>query len=374
MEATFLHQESTAMRKGFTLIELLVVIAIIAILAAILFPVFAKAREKARQTSCLNNQKQITLSFLLYAQDHDEMLPTSDAAWGAISIDKGVLTCPTKGVKTRNGYVYSNCISGKALGEITDSTKEIIVADGQHTGGTPTGTFDNAAYTPGDLDYRHGGSAIAAYVDGHAEISTSLPFGISNLGELTAVSANYTLTIDPTKPADNAAGQAACTISGFTGKVQTLAVGRHGYGVFNWQSYGDSNVNVKQPFTAITKGTGWADDQYGNMSYTIGATTAGGRILYANKVGTMYVKVSDLTQHILTVVSPEKFADVRRFSLTVSTDSGAAKESSVVYDYTTATNQLNKIMQVAIYGNAKITVTVPNGTADIGTFSAVFLD
>lgn len=60
------------MRKGFTLIELLVVIAIIAILAAILFPVFAKAREKARQASCLNNVKQLALAFFTYAQDYDE--------------------------------------------------------------------------------------------------------------------------------------------------------------------------------------------------------------------------------------------------------------------------------------------------------------
>ena len=57
---------------GFTLIELLVVIAIIAILAAILFPVFAKAREKARQSSCANNLKQIETSFIQYAQDYDE--------------------------------------------------------------------------------------------------------------------------------------------------------------------------------------------------------------------------------------------------------------------------------------------------------------
>src|SRR6195952_2385277 len=68
------------LRTGFTLIELLVVIAIIAILAAILFPVFAKAREKARQISCLSNEKQLGLGIMQYIQDYDEQLP---AVWDA---------------------------------------------------------------------------------------------------------------------------------------------------------------------------------------------------------------------------------------------------------------------------------------------------
>lgn len=62
-------------KRGFTLIELLVVIAIIAILAAILFPVFAQAREKARQSSCLSNEKQISQAMMMFAQDHDEQFP-----------------------------------------------------------------------------------------------------------------------------------------------------------------------------------------------------------------------------------------------------------------------------------------------------------
>jgi prepilin-type N-terminal cleavage/methylation domain-containing protein/prepilin-type processing-associated H-X9-DG protein len=93
-------------RKGFTLIELLVVIAIIAILAAILFPVFAKAREKARQTSCASNLKQLGLAFNIYAEDFDERLPagndgassTDGAGWAAqIYTDvksTGVYKCP----------------------------------------------------------------------------------------------------------------------------------------------------------------------------------------------------------------------------------------------------------------------------------------
>ncbi|NLO06700.1 MAG: prepilin-type N-terminal cleavage/methylation domain-containing protein [candidate division WS1 bacterium] len=68
-------------RHGFTLIELLVVIAIIAILAAILFPVFARARAKARQTACLSNVKQISLALMMYAQDHDETCPRTGGAW-----------------------------------------------------------------------------------------------------------------------------------------------------------------------------------------------------------------------------------------------------------------------------------------------------
>ncbi|MDR3709694.1 MAG: DUF1559 domain-containing protein [Capsulimonadaceae bacterium] len=68
--------------KGFTLIELLVVIAIIAILAAILFPVFATAREKARQTSCLSNLKQIGLGYTQYEQDYDETVPCGDNGYG----------------------------------------------------------------------------------------------------------------------------------------------------------------------------------------------------------------------------------------------------------------------------------------------------
>ena len=75
-------------RNGFTLIELLVVIAIIAILAAILFPVFAQAREKARQASCMSNLKQVGTAVYMYNQDYDELMPRfRTAGWEDAAVD-----------------------------------------------------------------------------------------------------------------------------------------------------------------------------------------------------------------------------------------------------------------------------------------------
>jgi len=162
-------------RFGFTLIELLVVIAIIAILAAILFPVFAKAREKARQTACLNNQKQIATSVLMYAQDQDELLPTSTTVWGSLGLDKGVLMCPTAGTKIKNAYVYNNKYSGSALGLITSPSDALLCADGAHAASagdaTYAQTYDNVLYDTSDYDFRHSNKVISSYVDGHVEIS-----------------------------------------------------------------------------------------------------------------------------------------------------------------------------------------------------------
>lgn len=93
-------------RRAFTLIELLVVIAIIAILAAILFPVFAKAREKARQTSCASNLKQIGLGISQYCQDYDERFPS---ATFAIERNPGSgLPASSPGTPSTNGWYFDD--------------------------------------------------------------------------------------------------------------------------------------------------------------------------------------------------------------------------------------------------------------------------
>jgi prepilin-type N-terminal cleavage/methylation domain-containing protein/prepilin-type processing-associated H-X9-DG protein len=174
------------MKKGFTLIELLVVIAIIAILAAILFPVFARAREKARQTTCTNNQRQIALSISMYAQDHGEVLP-DEGIWGVIGADPGILKCPSNG-KFTIGYGYNGTLLGKSIGDVASPSDEFVTGDSNASTSTPPSIIN----LPGQFDARHSNSVIVSYLDGHVGVckSDNLPATVVSLKSVTMTSAN----------------------------------------------------------------------------------------------------------------------------------------------------------------------------------------
>lgn len=185
-------------RRGFTLIELLVVIAIIAILAAILFPVFARAREKARQASCLSNIKQCMLGVLMYAQDHDGGFPSRTDNPFVYPMGKiypyikntDIQFCPTqKGSwSAAKGAMYNVCWDTWGSGYMgTESTftkpSETVYLQEAWTCGprnlAPWAQFwmvrdcygprHCTPYEAPTVDLPHNGGSNCAYADGHAK-------------------------------------------------------------------------------------------------------------------------------------------------------------------------------------------------------------
>ena len=195
---------------GFTLIELLVVIAIIAILAAILFPLFAKAREKANQAACMNNQRQLCIGILAYAQDNDETLPLPKD-WveaSRMSADPKVFNCPSNSHDGRpgdpdygmNAFLYdidpqTGEVVGAALGNIDDPTQVEVTTDLKAM--TPASsniaikdqmlnpfpkTYTITGFDTGTGQARHQGAAIVSFADGHIALAKGMDLGAGMSG------------------------------------------------------------------------------------------------------------------------------------------------------------------------------------------------
>jgi prepilin-type N-terminal cleavage/methylation domain-containing protein len=360
--------------RGFTLIELLVVIAIIAILAAILFPVFAKAREKARQTACLNNQKQIVTAVLLYAQDHDELFPTSDSVWGAIGLDKGALVCPSKGKKQANGYAYSNALSGAALGDIADPTNEVVTADGK---AVTSGVQANVAYLVSDFDPRHANKTISSFSDGHVAIGGA--FIPSVVGDIAYYDANTdkTFTVDDTAPQSDTTARAALTLpalpAGSTGSIPMTAVGSRGYYLFYRNAAADMS-NLKAPFTAVTKTGTWTDNNAGRFWFTVGASaaTTGGASCAPQTAGSkLTLKVSDVALHTVTMFLSHR-ANTQAGE-TITLKNVVVPTDSTTYKYSTPDANWSRIVQIKFRGDTDFHV-IHTGYNGQGGITALFLD
>lgn len=128
-----------AERKAFTLIELLVVIAIIAILAAILFPVFAQAREKARQTTCASNLKEIALAIVMYAQDFDETFPMANYPLAGANFIWSGMVEPY--VKIGHPGLTSQIKDGSTLGIWACPNFAVAYPDGTAAGNAPSRSY-----------------------------------------------------------------------------------------------------------------------------------------------------------------------------------------------------------------------------------------
>lgn len=211
------------MKRAFTLIELLVVIAIIAILAAILFPVFAQAKEAAKKSSCISNLKQLGTGFALYEGDNDDALPNaffgppgakSDGGWiyygrfpanlagtgDSFVPSRGslypyvkntdVFMCPSdpQGRQSKNSYAVNACVMttrqlGRAVGRNGTSFEStaswILLAEEvfDDTASDTSASFLSSSSTPDGfmlfpiklLSTRHSGGSSAAFLDSHAK-------------------------------------------------------------------------------------------------------------------------------------------------------------------------------------------------------------
>ena len=169
---------------GFTLIELLVVVAIIGILAAILFPVFARARENSRRISCVSNLKQIATGTQLYLQDNDRIYPpvptNNDGSVGwalefsnAVKND-AVFQCPSETAGRDEGftdYWMNGNLLGAAESRLQSPANSLLLGDGNTSAvdyALPSTDYGN---WQADDDYatRHLGGASYAFADGHAK-------------------------------------------------------------------------------------------------------------------------------------------------------------------------------------------------------------
>ena len=245
MQNHFRTRSTGSRKSGFTLIELLVVIAIIAILAAILFPVFARARENARRSSCQSNEKQIALGFKQYTSDYDEKYPIKESWVNAINVytkSAQILRCPSASGGTASDIDYSYNQNLSSLNESKVEATALTILNAESTRGAATAATSFG--TTATAGTRHFDGSNYSFVDGH--VKWLKPGAIS-------ATAGTNASFDTGAPAGNVGYDMTFSYNNSTGTLTITPTGGTGPYTWDW-SYtytvpsggGDSNSSPPQ--------------------------------------------------------------------------------------------------------------------------------
>ena len=231
------HRRVSRPASGFTLIELLVVIAIIAILAAILFPVFAQARAKARQTACLSNMRQLGTAVMMYVQDYDETYVPSVSYTAALASGLPDTSSPSRSWPTLlYPYVKNEQIFVCPDGE-TSVRSVILTLNGVNQTCSYTGVTDTAAAPTSPFNPKNGGDGSTLGL----QLVNKLSYGRNVI------------------PAWQGSGTDTWATAGFTGG------GKSGFcNVSTWD--GVSEASVSEPASTIHFFDAWTTQTYNGNS------------------------------------------------------------------------------------------------------------
>jgi prepilin-type N-terminal cleavage/methylation domain-containing protein/prepilin-type processing-associated H-X9-DG protein len=362
---------------GFTLLELLVAIAILALLAVLLAPVFARVRERSRQTMCSNNQRQLAVTLALWAQDHGELLPGVEIDWSTLAVDRQLLICPTAGRRIVNGYRYNSAVAGRTLGDCAEPAQELLLCDGRPVvpRAAPAAQMLSGLE---EIARRHAGQAIGVFLDGHAQVGELLTPTL--VGDVAYYDGDneQAFSLDSTAPRAGDGMRPALTLASLTagsmGTLRQTAVGKRGYLLFNHRVGADES-NLHLPITSVTISGAWTATPANRLRWVVdGVAGSGGGAACAPRLAgqaQLAIQVADCALHTLTLAMTHPAGAQAGERLTLA--SALHPDNRLTYAFTGADATWSRLAQFTFRGDLVLEV-IHTGTPGQGGLAGVFLD